>query len=120
MIVLSVILLVAGVFFLIVSGIGLIRLPDFYSRAHAVGKTETLGVILILGGLAIYNGWELSTVKVLCIVLFLLLASPVATHAIVRSAFVSNLQLWTKINRKKVETTGQDEPTQQVNRSGEA
>lgn len=115
---LAVILIVAGAFFLIVSGIGLVRLPDFYSRAHAVGKTETLGIILILGGLAVYNGWEPSTIKVLLIVLFLLLASPVATHAIVRSAFVSNLQPWAKRNEQKTET-GSDAHTQKANRSRE-
>jgi len=117
---LTVILIIIGAFFLIVSGVGLVRLPDFYSRAHAVGKTETLGVILILSGLAVYSGWELSTVKVLLIVLFLLLASPVATHAITRSAFVSNLQPWTRRNEQQAETTEPEAHTKKADRSGEA
>jgi len=43
------VLLLSGVFFLSVSTLGILRLPDFYSRAHAAGKSETLGAILVLG-----------------------------------------------------------------------
>jgi multicomponent Na+:H+ antiporter subunit G len=89
------IFLLGGVFFLTVSAIGLIRLPDFYARTHAVGKAETLGAILILIGLAIFNGLELSTVKLLFIAFFALIANPTATHAISRAALRSGLQPWT-------------------------
>jgi multicomponent Na+:H+ antiporter subunit G len=85
-----------GGFFLTVSAIGLLRLPDFYARTHAVGKSETLGTILVLSGLAVYNGWELSTVKILFILFFALIANPTATHAIARAAFRSGLPLWTQ------------------------
>ena len=94
MTVLAIILIVGGGFFLTVSAIGLLRLPDFYSRTHAVGKSETLGTILVLSGLAVYNGWELSTVKILFIMVFALIANPTATHAIARAAFRSGLPLW--------------------------
>ena len=107
MTVLAVILMLGGVFFLTVSSIGLIRLPDFYSRTHAVGKSETLGTILILSGLAVYNGWELSTAKILFILFFVLIANPTATHAVARAALRTGLQPWTRQKaaqkRKKAE-----------------
>ena len=96
MTVLAAVLILGGVFFLTVSCIGLLRLPDFYARTHAVGKSETLGAMLVLSGLAVYNGWALSTVKVLIILLFVLIANPSATHAIARAALRSGLEPWTK------------------------
>jgi len=95
----AMVLMVGGVFFLTVSSIGLLRLPDFYARTHAVGKSETLGAILTLSGLAVYNGWELSTFKILFILIFVLIANPTATHAISRAALRSGLPPWTR--RKK-------------------
>jgi multicomponent Na+:H+ antiporter subunit G len=94
-VVLTALLLFGGVFFLTVSSIGLLRLPDFYSRTHAVGKSETMGTILILAGLAVYNGLEASTLKILVILVFVVIASPTATHAILRAALRSNLEPWT-------------------------
>ena len=94
--VIAIILIVAGSFFLSVSTIGLLRLPDFYSRLHAVGKSETLGAILVLAGLAVYNGLELSTFKILFILFFVLIANPTATHAISQTALHCGLQLWTR------------------------
>ena len=94
--IIAIILIVAGVFFLTVSALGLLRLPDFYARTHAVGKSETLGSILVLSGLAVYNGWELSTAKILFILLFVLIANPTATHAIARAALRTGLQPWTR------------------------
>ncbi|MBM4448840.1 MAG: monovalent cation/H(+) antiporter subunit G [Chloroflexi bacterium] len=93
--IIAMVLIVAGVFFLTVSSLGLLRLPDFYARTHAVGKSETLGSILVLSGLAVYNGWELNTVKIVFILLFVLIANPTATHAIARAALRTGLQPWT-------------------------
>jgi len=89
-----VMLLLGGTFFLAVSCIGLLRLPDFYTRAHAVGKAETLGSMLILIGLAIYNGLELTTIKLLLIVIIIAIANPTATHALTRAATRSGLRIW--------------------------
>jgi multicomponent Na+:H+ antiporter subunit G len=94
--VIAIILMVAGVFFLTVSALGLLRFPDFYARTHAVGKSETLGSMLVLSGLAVYNGLELSTVKILFILFFVLVANPTATHAIARAALRTGLQPWTR------------------------
>lgn len=112
MIVLAILLIVGGAFFLMVSAIGLLRLPDFYARTHAVGKSETLGTILVLSGLAVYNGWELSTAKILFIMVFALIANPTATHAISRAALRSGLAPWTRKQRpgNKDGQRAEDEP----------
>lgn len=103
----AIILMFGGAFFLTVSALGLLRLPDFYARTHAVGKSETLGSMLMLSGLAAYNGWELSTFKILFIVFFVLIASPTATHAIARAALRTGLQPWTR--KKKQPDEGKEE-----------
>lgn len=96
MTVLAIVLVCSGILFLTVSGLGVIRLPDLYSRTHAVSKSETLGAMLMLGGLAAYNGFEINSLKLLLILLFFALANPTATHAIARAAFRSGLQPWVR------------------------
>ena len=109
MTVLAVILMLGGAFFLTVSCIGLIRLPDFYTRTHAVGKSETLGAILVLSGLAIYNGLAVSSLKILIILVFVALANPTATHAILRAALRSGLEPWTRERKQKDGSSGGDD-----------
>jgi len=87
-------LMACGAVFLLVSCVGLIRLPDFYTRAHAVGKAETLGSILLLVGLALYNGADLISIKILLILVIIFVTNPTATHALTRSAFRSGLPIW--------------------------
>ena len=84
--VLSGLALLGGVFFAIVGGAGMLRLPDFYTRMHAAGITDTLGAGLILLGLMLQAGWTLITVKLLLILAFLWLTSPTACHALIRAA----------------------------------
>jgi multicomponent Na+:H+ antiporter subunit G len=88
------IFLIGGAVFLLVSCVGLLRLPDFYTRAHAVGKAETLGSMLILVGLALYNGAALSSLKLLLILVIIALTNPTATHALTRAAMRSGLKIW--------------------------
>lgn len=105
--VLAIVFMLGGVFFLIVSCVGLIRFPDFYSRNHAVGKSETLGTILMLLGLIIYNGWALTSLKVLLILLFVGIANPTATHAVLRAALNAGLQPWTLKKKKQTEKSSE-------------
>ena len=86
----------AGCFFMLVASIGVIRLPDFYSRLHASGKADTLGQILIFLGLMIYEGFNLITVKMLFIIIFVLIANPTATHAAAKAAYIRGLKPWRK------------------------
>jgi len=83
---LTIALLVAGLFFSAVASLGVLRLPDFYARLHAVGKAETLGVLLTLTGLAVWEGLTLTALKLLFVAVFFFLTNPTATHAIARAA----------------------------------
>jgi multicomponent Na+:H+ antiporter subunit G len=96
----AVILIVSGIFFLTVGSIGVIRLPDFYSRSHAMGKADTLGLLLCLIGLALYNGFAFSSVKLILIAVFVALANPVASHALARAAFRRGIIPWFKGGEK--------------------
>ncbi len=106
--IIAVIIMLGGVFFLTVSAIGLLRFPDFYSRNHAVGKSETLGAILMLLGLAIYGGAALSSLKVLLILVFVAVANPTATHAVLNAALCSGLEPWTLKDKKQGQTDIED------------
>jgi multicomponent Na+:H+ antiporter subunit G len=88
------IFLIGGAVFLFVSCVGLLRLPDFYTRAHAVGKAETLGSMLMLVGLALYNGAALGSLKLLLILAIIAVTNPTATHALTRAAMRSGLKIW--------------------------
>lgn len=92
--ILTVALLLAGMFFLLVSTVGLARLPDFYARTHAAGKSETMGAVLLLGGVILFEGWTWASLKVLLILLFVALTSPTGIHALCRAAARSGLEIW--------------------------
>ncbi len=87
-------LLSAGFFFILTGAIGIIRLPDFYSRLHAMGKCDTLGVGLMVFGLIFLEGVSFDSAKLTLIVLFVFLANPTATHALGRAAHRAGLQPW--------------------------
>lgn len=84
--------LVGGGLFSVIGGIGLLRMPDFYTRTHAASLTDTMGATLILLGLAIHNGIDLITVKLAIIFVFLFLTSPTAAHALVKAAYSKGLE----------------------------
>jgi len=100
MYIVSIIFIIAGTFFLFAGAIGLLRLPDFYTRMHATGKCDTLGSLLIVLGLALYNGLSLGSVKILFIAIFIFLTSPTATHSITRAALKNKIAPWTKEKEK--------------------
>ncbi|MCB1139879.1 MAG: monovalent cation/H(+) antiporter subunit G [Leptospiraceae bacterium] len=83
----SVVLVSAGIFFMLVGSVGIIRLPDFFSRTHAVSKSDTLGMLLAIIGIIIYEGFTLSSLKLALVVVFIALANPIGTHALGRAAF---------------------------------
>ncbi len=78
--------LLAGGLLCITGGVGLLRLPDFFSRVHAVGLTETLAAPLLLVGLALQMGWSLDLFKILMVVILVLVTNPTATHAMAKAA----------------------------------
>ena len=85
-------LLVGGSGFAIVGGIGICRLPEFFSRMHGAGITDTMGAGMILLGLMIQAGVSLVTFKLITILFFMLVASPSACHALAHSAIAHGLK----------------------------
>ena len=81
-----------GSFFLIVGAIGMIRLPDFWSRLHGAGVIDTAGAELILLGMAFQAGLTQTTIKLGLIGLFLFFTSPTGTHAVANAAFIAGIR----------------------------
>ena len=88
--------ILGGSFFAVVGGIGLLRLPDFYSRIHAAGMTDTLGVWFILIGLMLQAGARQVTIKLVLVLIFLLMTCPLASHALAKAAWLGGLKPWTR------------------------
>ncbi len=89
---LSLICLVAGGVFCVIGGVGLLRMPDFYTRMHAASVTDTLGMGLMMLGMILQAGLTLVAAKLVVIVVLLLLTGPVATHALARAALHRGLK----------------------------
>ena len=92
--ILAVIFIVAGLFFLIVAAIGIIRLPDVFTRSHAVSLTDSLGAFLLLIGIAMYEGLSMNVLKILAVLSLLYLQNPVIAHATLRAAVRAGLKPW--------------------------
>jgi len=89
--ILSALCLAGGGLFCLAGGIGLLRMPDFYTRMHAGSVIETLGAGLILLGLMFQTGLSLITVKLAMVGLLIFFASPTASHALARAALLRNM-----------------------------
>jgi multicomponent Na+:H+ antiporter subunit G len=90
---LTVLLMAAGVFFIVVSSIGLVRLPDLYTRVHAAGKAGTLGIVGVLMGVGVYYITNPAVVfEMLALVAFFFLTAPVAAHMLDRAAFLTGVK----------------------------
>ena len=81
--------LAIGTLALVVGSLGLIRLPDVFSRIHAVGMMDTAGVGFIVLGMMIHEGFSLISVKLAAVAVFLFFTSPIATHAVAQVAHKS-------------------------------
>jgi len=80
--------------------IGIFRFKEFYTRLHAASVTDTLCVFFIAAGLILQAGFSLITVKLIFMVALLWLTSPVASHALVRSAYQTGLKPKLTTSRK--------------------
>ena len=107
--VIVILFLSAGIFFMFTGVIGLLRLPDFYTRLHATGKCDTLGEVLIIVGLLLDHIYyyvyllpeaplsvKLVPVKLIFLIVFIFLANPTATHAIMKAAYKTGVKPWKK------------------------
>ena len=88
----TVVLILLGSFATLTATLGLLRLPDFFSRTHSAGILDTLGAGLILFGFALQTGWSLVTVKLALVLVFILVTGPTAAHALARSALQSGVK----------------------------
>ncbi|MFZ5799772.1 MAG: monovalent cation/H(+) antiporter subunit G [Candidatus Omnitrophota bacterium] len=94
--IISLVFILVGITFDLFGTIGLIRLPDVYNRLQASTKCVTLGTCGILLGVVIKFGFTAAGVKAILCIIFLLLTSPVAAHALARGAHRAGVQLWEK------------------------
>jgi len=85
-------MMLSGAGFMLIGSIGVMRLPDFYSRIHAAGITDTLATILLLGGMIVTSGFTQTSAKLALVGVLLFLTSPTATHAIANAAQKAGLK----------------------------
>lgn len=86
------ILLAIGSFFYLVGGIGLVRMPDLFTRMHATSVSETLGAGLLIIAMILAAGWSLNSAKLAVILAILFFTGPVATHALAQAAITAGLK----------------------------
>ncbi len=86
--------MVSGLFFFTAGTVGLLRFPDVYTRTHGATKCDTLGALLCIIGLMVYNGWSLELVKLSLLVIFLWIANPTAAHLITKAALRWGIPVW--------------------------
>jgi len=90
--ILSWLLLTAGGVFVLVGGIGALRMPNLYTRMHAASVTDTMGAVLVMAGAMVHAGPSLVTVKLAAILLFLLTTSPTASYALASAALLAGIK----------------------------
>ena len=101
------ILLIIGLIFFTGGAVGILRFPDFYSRLHPAGKLDTMGSLLMMFALALYNLHHfsisdlLTCLKIVLIVVFVFLSSPTAIHGIVDAGVRAGLVPWTKGEKRR-------------------
>lgn len=84
--------MVAGAFFMVSGSLGILRMPDFFSRLHPAGVIDSFGAPLILLGAAVHFGFSFITAKIILLILLLLITNPTATHILSQSAIADKLK----------------------------
>lgn len=83
-----------GSIFILIAAIGILKMPDFYTRLSVTVKASTLGVGCLLATTAIYHNDFQITSKVIAIIFFLFITAPIAGHMISRTAYLSGIKMW--------------------------
>ncbi len=91
---LVILLALIGAVFFLAGTLGMLRFPDFYSRTHAATKCDTVGAGAMLLAMAVLNGADVSSLKILALGVLILLSSPTGGHAITRAAHLSGVRPW--------------------------
>jgi multicomponent Na+:H+ antiporter subunit G len=105
--ILTVVGLTLGTLVLMIAALGVARFPDFYTRLHAAGKGDTLGLALVLLGLMATAGSFLVSLKLAFIVFFVFILNPTATHALARGAWVCGVRPWRASDEPFLQREGQ-------------
>ncbi|SDQ96115.1 monovalent cation/H(+) antiporter subunit G [Natronobacterium texcoconense] len=84
-----------GVFFTMVAAVGVLRLPDVYTRSHAATKADTLGAGFAILAVGIYFGTAGELLRVGLLLVFVYITNPTAAHAITRAAYSQDIEIWT-------------------------
>lgn len=98
----TVVLASVGALFFLIGTIGILRLPDFFTRTHAATKCDTVGAGSCLIALAVYNGASVANFKILVLMLIVLVASPTSGHALARAAYRTGLEPWRTKEEREV------------------
>lgn len=102
--------ILAGAIFTLIGAIGMLRMPDFFSRTHPVGLKDSIGLPLIILGLVLHSGFELTSLKLLFLMLFVLFTSPVASHALAKAALMIERNHHSKASRGAEDASRNEEP----------
>ena len=92
--IISALLLLGGAFFTLAAAVGILRLPDFFLRMHAITKAGTLGVGLIFLAVAVFFGELAVVTRALATVMFVLVTAPVSAHMIGRAGYLDRVEMW--------------------------
>jgi len=98
--IISWILLSAGGVFVLIGGIGALRMPNLYTRMHAASVTDSLGAALVLLGVMVQAGLTLYTIKLGAILVFLLITSPTSSYALASAALLAGVNPRELVDRK--------------------
>lgn len=93
-------LLAGGIFFFLVGTVGLIRLPDVFTRMHATTKADTLGAGFIFLASILYRGFDAVSLKILVVLIFIWITNPTAAHIIAKAEFKKEGKSFEEISRK--------------------
>ena len=104
----SFIFIFIGSMTILIGSLGLLRLPDVFSRIHAVGMIDTAGIGFIIFGLLIYSGFSIVSIKLLILGFVLIFTSPISGHTVAISAKKTGLEPITKksVYNSKKENNG--------------
>lgn len=95
------VLIAAGCFFILVGAIGLVRMPDVYTRSHGTSIIDTAGAGFLIMGLMLQAGWSLVTLKLVFVLAISFFTLPVITHALAQAALHENVQPKLTQDRRK-------------------
>ncbi|WP_394739825.1 monovalent cation/H(+) antiporter subunit G [Natronococcus roseus] len=99
-----------GVFFTLVAAIGVLRLPDVYTRSHAATKADTLGAGFTIVAVGIYFGTTGEILRTILLLVFIYITNPTAAHSITRAAYSQDIEVWTTDENDTTAERGGDSP----------